>query len=384
MTASHRLGASISALLLVLATGSVRAAELHATCATLYPSIIAAKPGDVISIAAGKCETLNLYNVNKAAPGITLQPAPGATVEIAGINLNVSDGYTFRAGPGVLEVTPWAHNGIAVAFGGSANHFDGLTVHGGQADYTTAGGNGFMIRDATGGSITNNELYWLNTGINHLNPLNNGETILIARNRLHDIRFDGIRGQSSKIEIRGNTLSDFYPTAGDHPDGVQFWTTGLSAPLHDITIADNVIRQGAGRPIQGLFIGNENRQPFHNLTITGNLVLGGMYHGLSVGWADATLVISDNYVGGFVGNLDGAQQMVPWLMVGDSVGGKVSNNYATGWQIDGANKNTGLVLSNNHTIPLAKAGDYTMANRWLKRATVPFAVSVAGPAAATR
>lgn len=380
MTAFYRLTVALSALVSAISIGSVGAAELHATCATLYPSIIAAKPGDVISIAAGKCETVNLYKVNKAAPGITVQPAPGATVEIAGINLNVSDGFTFRAGTGVLEVTPWTRNGAAVAFGGAANHFDGLKVHGGQADFTTAGLNGFIIRNATGGSITNNELYWLNTGINHLNPLNDGDTILIARNRLHDIRSDGIRGQSSKIEIRGNMLSDFYPVPADHPDGVQFWTTGLSAPLHDITIADNVIRQGAGRPIQGLFIGNENRLPFHNLTITGNLVLGGMYHGLSVGWADATLVISDNYVGGFVGNLNGKQQMVPWLMVNNSTGGKVSNNFATGWQLDGANKNTGLVLSNNRTIPLPKAGDYTMAKRWLKRATVPFAVS----AAATR
>lgn len=349
---------------LVLVALPASAADLHATTADLWNVAKASAPGDTINLAGGNYGVLNLYNMSKAAPGVIVQPEPGASVVMAGINLNITDGFTFRAGPGSFEVTPDPRTSWAVTFSGAATHFDGLKIHGDCSNYIDAGNNGVIMRNATGGSITNNEVYCLATGINHQNPLNNGDTIVISGNHLHQIRSDGIRGQSSKVLISHNTGTDFHYAGADHPDWIQFWTTGLSAPLHDITIEFNDWRKGPGLPAQCIFVGNENKLPFQRVVIHDNICFGTFWHALSISYADSP-VIYHNYIQGNTDSIQvgTTQVMVPWIGVFNSTNPKITNNTSTTFRYDSS---TGVVESGSVTIKNAAPGDISGLTSWLK------------------
>lgn len=104
----------------------------------------------------------------------------------------------------------------------------------------------------------------------------------IADNVLLRMKEDGIRGGgNSALVIRRNQIanSDMHPAG--HPDGIQQWTTNVRAAPHDIIIEDNLVRRGSGGAGQGIFVNDEAGLPYVNLVIRNNLVVGGLYNGIS-------------------------------------------------------------------------------------------------------
>src|SRR5688500_15215123 len=99
-------------------------------------------------------------------------------------------------------------------------------------------------------------------------------------NSCQDIRTDGMKGGgSSNVVIAQSYFRHFHTAEGDHPDAIQFWTTNTTTSASNITIVDNVIIQGNGGPVQGIFLGNELDITYQNVTISGNFVSDGSYHG---------------------------------------------------------------------------------------------------------
>lgn len=120
---------------------------------------------------------------------------------------------------------------------------------------------------------------------------------LIENNEFERLQTDGIRGGGvQNTTIRANVITDFQPSATDHPDGIQLWSTNQKEAGRNITISDNLIVRGNGGATQGIFIRDTRlKLPFQSLSIDGNLVVGGRYNGISVGGANG-LKVSDNMV----------------------------------------------------------------------------------------
>ncbi|WP_309606587.1 right-handed parallel beta-helix repeat-containing protein, partial [Phenylobacterium sp.] len=192
----------------------------------LWSAIKAALPGDTILLAPGTYSMFSMAGANPADTVTITSQDPGNPAVIAGITLTNSSNLTFTN----IELTPKAEGAYAVTLGSDTNiHFDHLNIHASA----TVDGNAMLIRDSKNVSVTHSEIHNIGTGISYINS----DTVLLSGNKLHNIQSDGMHGGgTSNITITGNTFTDFAPKAGDHPDAIQFWTSGTTASVHDIVV----------------------------------------------------------------------------------------------------------------------------------------------------
>jgi hypothetical protein len=118
---------------------------------------------------------------------------------------------------------------------------------------------------------------------------------VFSNNSFHQMRSDGIdTSAASDVLIENNVFTDFYPAVGDHPDAIQFWTSGTTTPSHDVVIDGNLVVRNSGAPIQGVFLADEiGTLRYQNVTISNNLIIGGMYNGIAVFGATNTSILSN-------------------------------------------------------------------------------------------
>ena len=319
--------------------------------AALTATLQTAQSGDTILLAAGQYGRLSIADVHFSSDVIIGAANPAAATEITGLSISNSNGLTFRnldfvadptAGPTPLSIV-----------GSQDVHFDQVHVHGALDGSPATDTGGLFFRGSSNVSVTNSEFYELYWGINHLDS----SRLTFSNNTFHDLRLDGIRGGgSSDITISSNTFRDFYPISGDHPDAIQFWTTGTTASASNITISDNVILRGSGAPPQGVFLRDElGGLPFTHVLITGNFISGALYNGLHInGGSDVT--VSNNVVQGYV-------DQKSWISLAYVTGGQLTNNATTLF-----NHGSGLtnVLDSGNAL-LTPAVDYGAAllTQWL-------------------
>ena len=105
-------------------------------------------------------------------------------------------------------------------------------------------------------------------------------------------------GGTSNITIAHNTFTNQHVNSSDteHPDAIQFWTSGFNYSSSNITIDDNTITRGAGSAVQGIFMRDEvGNIPYQNVQIEGNEIIGENFNGLVVSGVNGGL-ISGNVV----------------------------------------------------------------------------------------
>ncbi|WP_309606586.1 right-handed parallel beta-helix repeat-containing protein [Phenylobacterium sp.] len=311
----------------------------------LWSAVKVAHAGDTILLTPGNYTAMSMTGMNPNGMVTITSLDLGHPAVIASITLTSSSNLTFSH----IEVTPKAVGGVAVTLAADTNiHFDHVNIHASA----TADGNAMMIRDSKNVSVTHSEIHNIGTGISYINS----DTVMLSGNKLHNIQSDGMHGGgTSNITITGNTFTDFAPKPGDHPDAIQFWTTGTTASAHDIVVTDNIITRGAGGVMQGIFLGNEKMLEYKTVTITGNAVVGGMYNGIFV--ADASNAkIEGNLVQGY-------KDMNSWIYLSKITSGVLDYNQATTFAL--AKDNVGLNSHDNTTIILQPVGDLTVLDHWL-------------------
>ncbi len=330
------------AVLVLLCAAPASAAGLKATPDTLWTVVKAAHPGDVVLMAPGAYPPVALNAMVFAAPGITLRPADSSRPPVlASLTLNGSQGVRISG----LEID-YTGTGFGVTIAGSARiHAEALNIHSKPGTY---GGNGLLFRDASDVSIVNSEVHDLGTGISHIDSAG----VLISGNVVHAIQSDGIRGGgSSSLEISHNLLYDFNPQPTDHPDAIQLWATKANPRPGPIRITDNVVVRAPGqRPqSQGIFGGGA-----HDMTISGNMLLGTMFNGISV--ADVqTAIIDHNFVQGF-------KDMWSGINIRNADGVDVHDNFANSVNLDP--QATHVSQARNGTLPMANVVDPRQLDRW--------------------
>lgn len=315
----------------------------------LNSALKAAKAGDTILLAPGTY-TMSASNLNFASAVTVTSADPMKAAVITGLSVNGSTGLTIRD----LEFRADAANGnMPFRVSGSDNvRFVNLDVHGSLDDNPQNDVNAFLVRDSTNITFQDSEFQQLMQGISHLNV----DRLTITGNSFHDMRTDGVLGSGSNwVTISGNTFRDFSPKAGDHPDAIQFFTTNTTENVHDIVIKDNVIQRGDGAPFQGIFMRSEvDGLLYERVTISGNLVSGTLYHGISVSDA-VNVTVRDNIVQGYV-------DMKSWIRLDGVQGGSLTGNDANVITLTAATKN--VTQSGNVTIPQATDGGAAVYAQW--------------------
>jgi parallel beta-helix repeat protein len=82
------------------------------------------------------------------------------------------------------------------------------------------------------------------------------------------------------------------------------------------------VTRGDGAPVQGIFFRDTfDTMPYENITITKNLVIGGLYNGITLDGAKG-FTVSDNIVSGLA-------DQKSWIRLENAVGGVVQNNRST-------------------------------------------------------
>lgn len=205
-----------------------------------------------------------------------------------------------------------------------------------------------------------------------------GKRIAVLNNNIHDVGENGITVAGCVgLTIRGNFIHDITPVNGAHPDAIQTWTNrdgaGVFYPVNDVLIEDNVILQGSGGGMQGIFHRSRANAlattPLedtmcHNWVVRRNLVYGFAYtNAIYLNEGARNVSITDNLV---LSPLDAVQG---WIYAKGCEGLEVAKNVSNGFRECPAD-----VLRNNvqtkdvaALIPdLAKRALATEAGLWLQ------------------
>lgn len=277
--------ASALALLCALAAGPALAATIHATPANVWGQLHdAAQPGDTVQLDSGTYD-LSMWAVVKAAPGITVTPAPGAQVVANVLAVDGSQNVTYK---GItVQMLPTTQYGVQAVGAATRNVvFDGLTVQG--ASCTTLGGVGAWFRSLAPGSavvLKNSKFSCLGSAIGAYSL--DGLTLL--GNDLQQIQTDGIIATGvTNLLVKGNTGGNFHTAGGGHPDFIQFADNSEQASAH-VVIDGNRFERGAGDLVQGVF-GEDGT----DVQIVNNVLIGTMYNGIEAA-RTKTLLLDHNY-----------------------------------------------------------------------------------------
>lgn len=317
--------------------------------AGLTAALKAAQSGDVIKLAAGDYSAMTLTGLKYAGTVTVTSLDPGNMASLNGLILRDSQNIKFEGLE--FKVSPTGYDNPFQVSGSTNIAFDGLKVHGSLNDNAGDDHDAMLIRNSKNVSVTNSEFQELRNAISHLD--NDG--LNFSNNYFHDLRTDGIRGGGSdNVVIKGNHFTSFHMKDGDHPDAIQFWTTNTTVAAKNIEVSGNVITRGDGDPIQGIFFRDQvGGLPYENVKITDNLVVGGMYNGISIG-AGIGVAISNNTVVGLA-------DQESWVRVSDITNLTLTNNTATDYLIDDVSG----VQTGNVEVAVPTDGGKALQQQWV-------------------
>jgi hypothetical protein len=124
------------------------------------------------------------------------------------------------------------------------------------------------------------------------------ERVTLRYNRVISVREGFNMVSTDDLQVRGNHFSNFYPRYDlrEHPDAMQFWTSGEVKGSNRVRILENFIAMGGKRAIQGIFGGSEVAGVRHSdWEVTRNVYYGSSVHGMSFGAIDG-LKVSNNVI----------------------------------------------------------------------------------------
>lgn len=246
--------------------------------AELWKALEKAKPGDTIVLAPGHYAKVTLRDFK--FDGMVTITGPGAV--LSDLSVQISKGITFRD---IELYAEYARGSDPIKIQSSEDiHFDNINVHGSLDDDPQNDTSAMLVRNSSKITITNSEFQELANAVTHLDC----DNIEFSKNYFHKIRMDGIRGGgSSNLIITNNFFTDFRPLPADHPDAIQVWNSNTKTPAQNITITENVILRGNGGAPQGIFVTTQiSRLRYRNVNVINNIVIGSLYHGITVSGAD--------------------------------------------------------------------------------------------------
>jgi hypothetical protein len=247
------------------------------TTAELNSALQGAQAGDTIYLAAGTYSGLAIKSLSFANAVTITSANPSHQAVLTNFDITGVQGLSFSK----LEFVATGTSSTAFNVSNSQYlSFDQINFHGSLDHNPQDDGQGLGILSSSHIGISNSEFQQFYRAI----LFGNSTDISVFSNNIHDLRTTGIVGAGvSNIQVLGNHISNIYPMPGDHPDAIQFFTSGTSVASHDITISNNVISRGSGDGTQGIFLRDQvGNLHFNNVTIYDNIVVGTGYGGIYV------------------------------------------------------------------------------------------------------
>lgn len=205
--------------------------------------------------------------------------------------------------------------------GGSNITYENVHVHGSMDGNARNDGSGFLVNKVNGFKLINSELEQLGRGGN----FNGSQNVTIAGNNVHDIRSDGFDfAQVKNVLVDNNRFTNFQPISTDHPDAIQFWTANTTSPSTDIVIRNNVVLQGHGSGVQGIFLRDDKGGlPYDRVTIQNNFISGSnMANGIAVLGGKSVNVTSNTVIS------PTTDATKVWIRLEKVSGGSITKNIA--------------------------------------------------------
>lgn len=323
---------------------------LCASAAELTAALGVAKAGDRILLQEGNYSNVQLKNLVFGSAVTITSADPGQPATLTGLTVSNSQGLVisnlhldFSAPWTVWNAQILSSKDITLA---------NLSIHGSLNGTPADDQSGILIRSSSGVRVTGSEFQQLDHGIS----LTDSSDVRVDNNRMHDLRADGIVAVgTSRVQIVGNSFTDFYPVSGDHPDAIQFLTRGATARATDIVVSGNLITRGSGGVIQGVFITDQIGLGYDRVTVTDNVVIGGMYNGIMVTKTNG-LVVGGNLVVGY-------SDMTSWIRINDSTNAQVTDNQAMTFNLQGT---TNLTQSGNSIVAALQDNGANALAHWIK------------------
>ena len=243
---------------------------------------------------------------------------------------NLDIGHTLGTGEGT-------DSALSKVWGGSNITFDTVHFYGSLDGDPRNDGTGINIGGVNGVSIVNSEFEQLGRGA----VFGSSTNVTVKNNVFHDIRSDGIDFSSVKnVLIDGNSFTNFKRISSDHPDAIQFWTTNTTQASTDIIIRNNVVLQGSGDGMQGIFMRDElGTLPYERVTIENNFIYEqNMSNGITI-MGGKDIIIRGNTV------LSPGDDTVPvWIRAESIVGGSITKNLTDRFY---TGSNSGVSITDN-------------------------------------
>ena len=288
------------------------------TVAELEDALHKATGGEVIALAPGDYGDLFLQNVQKAAP-VTItsadpgQPASFNTVHMMECSNIALAGLELDFTPDDETVT-WS-TAIRVASSSNIDVTDctitgGPSVRGIDPDEQagTQGAEGILglpigvavtVLWSEDVSLSGNTVSAFQKGL----KFEDTHGITVSDNEIFDIRTTQLSGANcDDVLVENNYLHSSHPWnyggVGDHGDNIHFWTVPeQNAPSANYVIRDNVLAQGDGAPIMGIYFDdNTNDIGYTNVLIENNVIHQGHIQGIRIEDVDGLRILDNTLV----------------------------------------------------------------------------------------
>jgi uncharacterized coiled-coil protein SlyX len=261
------------------------------------------KPGDRVLFAPADAPYVGLTQKNApwkdaANPVVFRSLDPARPACLAPFILGDVDGTVLE--DICLDGTPISGNYWAFQFNGvKALRLSRVTVSS-RADLATAA-YGVSVRGGADVTVEGSTFRNLGRGM----AIGGVNKVRVLGNTVSDMRSDGFDFAAvTDVKILDNRLRNFFPLGTDHPDAIQFFTSGTTTPSTDIEIARNLIEIGEGKGTQGIFLRDQvGTLPYERVTIRDNLILGTGWSAIRTQGVKA-LTLTGNELVTYVGGLN--------------------------------------------------------------------------------
>jgi hypothetical protein len=250
----------------------------------LVDAIARAESGDRIILAPGNYGSIDIRGKSWASDVMLVSASTANPARIETLTVNTVSHLSIKS----LHIGRPLNPGEAnyAIFGNfrtvSSVTLDDVFVRGSMDNNPVNDGNGLNFVDSRSVTVKASRFEQLGRGLS----ASASTDVTLIGNVFRAMRTDGMNfANVQRVTIDGNKFSDFFVGEGDHPDAIQFWTTGTKQASSNIIIRNNQIFQGRGAGTQGIFLTDQvGTLPYQNVRIENNLlyVYDG-YNGIMVG-----------------------------------------------------------------------------------------------------
>ncbi len=316
----------------------------------LYRAMSTVKAGDTIQLEAGTYSNVQIRGIKIDGDVTITSKDPEKPAVLTDLDVRDSSGLNFSKLEFSIE---YARGSDPMKVLSSKDiHFTDINVHGSVDGISTNDTSAMQIRNSSDISVENSEFHNLANGVTHLDS--NG--VQFSGNYFHDIRMDAIRGGgTSNLTVEQNYFTNFRPAVGDHGDAIQVWNSNTTTSAQNILIRENVIVQGEGGAVQGIFVTAQiSKLLYQNVQVADNIIVGGLTNAITVNGADGVKID---------GNVVAAIGSKIWIRMTDITNVTLTDNAATDYYKAGVFE--AVEQTNNTKVPVQTDGGLSLLKLWL-------------------